>query len=244
MRNVLSDPEVSRLFSAEEREWLEAYVPALDELCSGARAPRTNHQEAFIAVARGEAEPTTPYERLWLRFAFVRRLLEDVNRLRHAVEALVHSDSASFLTVLGIDQAVSLRIPSLLRTCAEACLRGKPYDPQRAHDLAFRAAEMGDGPAAHFLGVIYEYGLGRGRDIVGALSWYRIAATRGVGEAEEKVRTLVPPDPSRAGMLFGDGSSRTQPRDSGYDAWNRDELGPEDWESALGGPDDDQLERY
>ena len=235
-------PAIARLFSASEREWIERYHQALDELVDGTRSPRTEGQRTFLAVAKGLSEPTTNSDRLWLRFTFVRETFarqEELAHLKEAIEEISKTNVESLIGLLGPELAASLGHPSILRFCADHYSRGNSYDPEKALPLARRAAELGDGEAAQLLGLMHEYGLGCSENREAAMSWYKLAAERGVEAAKEKVKTLVIPDHTKLRVAVGDGTSRAWPRGSGYDNWARDDLSTAAWESIMGGPDYD-----
>ena len=54
-------------FTHEERNLLARYGSWLDALASGAIQPATAGQEHFVKVARGQCEPQTDFERVWVK---------------------------------------------------------------------------------------------------------------------------------------------------------------------------------
>jgi uncharacterized protein YifE (UPF0438 family) len=56
-------------YTPGERALLAKYGRWLEALAGGAIAPLTPTQEQFVRVVRGEAEPTTDFERAWMKVA-------------------------------------------------------------------------------------------------------------------------------------------------------------------------------
>jgi hypothetical protein len=250
MSNAFDSPEIVRLFAPSERDWIEKYGSALKELISGKRRPGTVEQQHFLDAIGGLAEPRTDAERLWLRFIFVCEAHDQRgghSALETVIEEIANRDVSALIGVLGVDLVAALDHPKLIRHCAEYFLGGQLYDPSRARPFALRAAELGDGQAAHTLGLMDEYGLCGPVDREGAMSWYKIGAERGVEESMAKVRTLVVQNPSRP-LAVGTGGGRVHP--SGDTDWgdnldwgnNLDDFDARTWESILGGPDDSYFE--
>ncbi len=69
-----------RLFTPEEVQWVKRYGRKLDQLSSFAREPANDRERHFVAVCRGDAQPTTDRERLWLRVRVVCRYEASLER--------------------------------------------------------------------------------------------------------------------------------------------------------------------
>ena len=67
-------------FTPVERELLTKYGRWMEALVSGAIAPVTPGQEQFLRVARGEGEPTTDFERVWLKVLTEREVAKEAVR--------------------------------------------------------------------------------------------------------------------------------------------------------------------
>jgi hypothetical protein len=55
-------------FSREQADLLERHGRAYEALDSGKREPITAEETRFIAVCRGEAEPVSAHEDVWMRY--------------------------------------------------------------------------------------------------------------------------------------------------------------------------------
>lgn len=55
-------------FTIKEAQLLERLGYALNELELGKREPATQEEKHFVAVCRGEGEPTTETERIWFKY--------------------------------------------------------------------------------------------------------------------------------------------------------------------------------
>jgi len=58
------------LFTEEEIDLLKRYGNWMKALMDGEIEPDTERQKHFVKVCRGEIEPETPYERIWMRYLF------------------------------------------------------------------------------------------------------------------------------------------------------------------------------
>jgi uncharacterized protein YifE (UPF0438 family) len=67
-------------FTPAEKELLTKYGRWMEALVSGAISPVTPGQEQFLRVARGEGEPTTDFERVWLKLLKEREVAKEVAR--------------------------------------------------------------------------------------------------------------------------------------------------------------------
>jgi uncharacterized protein YifE (UPF0438 family) len=56
-------------FSEDERALLAKYGRWLEALATGVIPPISPSQERFLSVVRGELEPTTPFEQVWMKVA-------------------------------------------------------------------------------------------------------------------------------------------------------------------------------
>lgn len=67
-------------FTEPERDSLLKYGRWLEGLAAGAVAPVTPGQEQFVAVARGEREPGTEFEKVWVKVVRQRGVADAVSR--------------------------------------------------------------------------------------------------------------------------------------------------------------------
>jgi uncharacterized protein YifE (UPF0438 family) len=74
-------------FTPAEKELLTKYGRWMEALASGDLAPATAGQEQFVRVARGEGEPTTDFERAWLKVLKEREVAKEVVRAFEALRA-------------------------------------------------------------------------------------------------------------------------------------------------------------
>src|SRR6185503_14092064 len=65
-------------FTPAEKELLTKYGRWMEALASGVLAPATPAQEQFARVARGEGEPSTDFERAWLKVVKERVTADEV----------------------------------------------------------------------------------------------------------------------------------------------------------------------
>jgi uncharacterized protein YifE (UPF0438 family) len=72
-------------FAEPERELLARYGRWLEALASGAVAPATPGQEQFVKVARGERDPETDFERVWVKVIQQRAVAVEVVRTFQAL---------------------------------------------------------------------------------------------------------------------------------------------------------------
>ncbi|MEQ5075461.1 DUF413 domain-containing protein [Providencia alcalifaciens] len=56
-------------FTIKEAQLLERHGQAFNELDTGKRAAQTEEEELFVAVCRGEREPVTPEEKVWVKYS-------------------------------------------------------------------------------------------------------------------------------------------------------------------------------
>lgn len=68
---------IAWLISPHDRELLTKWGAWLDALASGKIPPLTPAQLHFLAVHRGEIEPETQFERIWIEVLAVRKKLEE-----------------------------------------------------------------------------------------------------------------------------------------------------------------------
>ncbi|WP_449549076.1 DUF413 domain-containing protein [Lelliottia amnigena] len=55
-------------FTIKEAQLLERYGYAFNELDLGKREPATEDEKQFVAVCRGEREPESEIERVWIKY--------------------------------------------------------------------------------------------------------------------------------------------------------------------------------
>ncbi len=55
-------------FTSEQAELLERHGRAYEALHMGDREPANEEESRFIAVCRGDAEPTTEHEKVWMLY--------------------------------------------------------------------------------------------------------------------------------------------------------------------------------
>jgi uncharacterized protein YifE (UPF0438 family) len=86
------------LFSTSETERLAKYGSWALALENGSSTPKTEKQVAFIAVCKGEKDPETEFEFLWLRYratyeadSTISRLTEELGRSQNHAEGLRRS---------------------------------------------------------------------------------------------------------------------------------------------------------
>lgn len=62
-----------RYFSKDERAFITRYGSRLDELATHREVPTNEKEQHFVRVCMGDAEPSTPRERMWLLVQIVCR---------------------------------------------------------------------------------------------------------------------------------------------------------------------------
>jgi uncharacterized protein YifE (UPF0438 family) len=72
-------------FTPPEKELLAKYGRWMEALASGALVPTTPNQKQFVRVARGESEPATDFERVWLKVLTERAVAKEVVRTFEAL---------------------------------------------------------------------------------------------------------------------------------------------------------------
>jgi TPR repeat protein len=81
-------------------------------------------------------------------------------------------------------------------------------DYDAAYDEWLPLAELGDAEAQYNIGVMYDEGAGRPRDLAAAAGWYRKAAQQGFMDAQANLGMMyyhgqgVPRDPAEAARWF------------------------------------------
>ncbi len=62
---IATDTEI---FDREEIEMLTRYGRQFERLMHGDRKPETSLQQRFVEVCRGDAEPESKYEKVWVKY--------------------------------------------------------------------------------------------------------------------------------------------------------------------------------
>ncbi|MDB5308928.1 MAG: hypothetical protein JWO38_3130 [Gemmataceae bacterium] len=135
---------------------------------------------------------------------------QDIIRVRADLEAAAAAGSADAQNALGLllcfghddpataagwlDRAAAQDHPEALRMLG--CLfdggKGVPKDDGRATELYRRAAELGDKFGQFNLAVMFNQGRGvPGRDVNGAIAWFRRAARQGIADANRPLAELL-----------------------------------------------------
>jgi uncharacterized protein YifE (UPF0438 family) len=91
-RRMGFEPHVpSELFGEDEIEMLRTYGSWLAALMGGRIEPESPDQEHFVKVCKGEVEPQTQFERVWVRYV-KRKLWEAENPDYVGLENTVFAD--------------------------------------------------------------------------------------------------------------------------------------------------------